>query len=143
MSEVASENLSVGLEVNIRGKTERKGTIRFVGPTKFATGEWVGVEFDAAEGKNNGTINGVEYFSCPENHGMFVRKSRVKQARQISNKQGRRIGLDSKLSKTTSVHQPTIPVPPIRIPTSESSATTGCIFLGCWICGDDSKDHSG
>ena len=48
----------------------------------FARGEWVGVELDKTVGKNNGSVNGVEYFVCAPNAGVFVRPQRVKRIRK-------------------------------------------------------------
>lgn len=45
------------------------GTLRFCGSTEFAGGHWAGVELDDAEGKNNGSVAGVQYFTCPPRHG--------------------------------------------------------------------------
>ena len=42
----------------------RKGFVRFVGPTEFAPGIWVGVELEEPRGKNNGTVDGKKYFNC-------------------------------------------------------------------------------
>ena len=33
-----------------------------------------GVELDEPHGKNDGSVQGVSYFRCPSNHGIFVRK---------------------------------------------------------------------
>lgn len=52
--------------------------IKFIGPTEFATGEWIGVELDLAEGKNNGTVNSVRYWDGGERHGLFVKKAQVR-----------------------------------------------------------------
>ncbi|KAK3387702.1 dynein associated protein-domain-containing protein [Podospora didyma] len=55
----------------------RNATIRFVGPTDFAQGDWVGVELDDQSGKNDGSVQGDRYFDCPMGYGMFVRPSTV------------------------------------------------------------------
>lgn len=43
----------------------------------IAQGEWVGVELDEPLGKNSGTIKGVAYFECQNNHGVMVRPCEV------------------------------------------------------------------
>jgi hypothetical protein len=53
------------------------GVVRFTGLTKFAPGTWVGVELDLPEGRNNGSLNGMQYFDCKFNHGLFVRPDAV------------------------------------------------------------------
>lgn len=55
-----------------------RGIVRFCGVASFAPGKWVGIELGKAVGKNDGTINGVAYFHCKPNHGVFVRPSQVK-----------------------------------------------------------------
>ena len=41
-------------------------------------GKWIGVILDEPKGKNNGTVQGKTYFTCEDNHGIFVRQSQVK-----------------------------------------------------------------
>ncbi|KAG4092220.1 hypothetical protein H8356DRAFT_856266, partial [Neocallimastix lanati (nom. inval.)] len=66
--------------------TNQKGTVRYVGETKFKTGIWVGVELDKrGVGKNNGTVMGVTYFKCPPLTGIFIPISAVEK---LSNDQG-------------------------------------------------------
>ncbi|KAI9987624.1 hypothetical protein PInf_023668 [Phytophthora infestans] len=56
----------------------KSGVVRFIGETEFASGEWVGIELERPEGKNNGELNGRVYFTCAPNHGVFVKKSMVR-----------------------------------------------------------------
>lgn len=55
-----------------------RGVVRFSGTTSFSAGKWVGIELDKSEGKNDGTIQGITYFNCKPNYGVFVRPSQVK-----------------------------------------------------------------
>jgi tubulin-folding cofactor B len=48
-----------------------------LGSTSFQPGIWIGIEYDEPLGKNNGTVQGVEYFKCRPNHGAFVRPTKV------------------------------------------------------------------
>jgi len=59
----------VGDHVDVNGQ---HAIVRFVGPTEFREGEWIGVELGMPIGKNNGTVFGVTYFSCKDRYGMFV-----------------------------------------------------------------------
>ena len=72
----------VGQRVGIKGKS-LQGVIRWMGTAEFAEGNWIGVELDKPEGKNNGTVKdpktGKEksYFECPDKHGMMVRAAQL------------------------------------------------------------------
>ncbi|KAH6911162.1 dynactin [Coprinopsis sp. MPI-PUGE-AT-0042] len=55
-----------------------RGVVRFVGATSFQVGKWVGIELDEANGKNDGSVQGIPYFTCEPNHGVFVRPSQIK-----------------------------------------------------------------
>lgn len=59
-------------------------TVRFIGTTDFAPGVWVGVELASADGKHDGSVQGVRYFTCPNKHGMFVREAMVTASRTPS-----------------------------------------------------------
>lgn len=74
--------LEVGERVIVAGR--RKGTIRFSGETQFATGWWYGIELDAPDGKNDGSVQDVRYFTCKINHGVFAPQSRVTKMMAIS-----------------------------------------------------------
>jgi dynactin 1 len=55
-----------------------RGVIRFSGATSFSTGKWIGIELYQPNGKNDGSVNGITYFSCKPNFGVFVRPSLIK-----------------------------------------------------------------
>lgn len=55
----------------------RQGTIRFIGTTHFAVGDWIGVELNDATGKNDGAVQGERYFDCDPGHGMFIRPTAI------------------------------------------------------------------
>eukprot|EP00415_Alexandrium_ostenfeldii_P004193 UN4193 len=59
---------NIGQKVTWNGKS---GIVRYVGPTAFATGEWIGVELDTEEGMHNGFVLGDRYFSCGERRGIL------------------------------------------------------------------------
>ncbi|KAL4641667.1 dynactin subunit 1-like isoform X3 [Arapaima gigas] len=75
-SEGGGKPVKVGSLVEVIGKGHR-GTVAYVGATLFATGKWVGVILDEPKGKNDGTVQGKRYFTCEENHGIFVRQSQI------------------------------------------------------------------
>lgn len=43
------------------------GTVRYMGFTEFAPGEWVGVELDDPRGKNDGSVAGTRYSQKKKN----------------------------------------------------------------------------
>uniref|UniRef100_A0AAX7UKT7 Kinesin family member 13Bb n=1 Tax=Astatotilapia calliptera TaxID=8154 RepID=A0AAX7UKT7_ASTCA len=55
----------------------KSGTVRYLGPTDFAEGTWVGVELEVPAGKNDGSVAGKHYFHCNPGYGVLVRPDRV------------------------------------------------------------------
>ena len=49
-----------------------------LGKTEFGLGYWVGIELDEPVGKNNGSVQGVDYFQCRDKFGIFLRPDVVK-----------------------------------------------------------------
>lgn len=69
--------LQLGDRVLVVG--QRIGTVRFFGTTNFAPGCWYGIELEKPHGKNDGSVGGVQYFSCSPRHGIFAPPSRVQR----------------------------------------------------------------
>jgi len=57
----------------------RTGTVKFFGTTHFAPGYWYGIELEKPHGKNDGSVGGVQYFSCSPRYGIFAPPSRVQR----------------------------------------------------------------
>lgn len=79
-------SLEVGQRVSVREDT---GTIKYYGTTSFSAGQWVGIQLDLPSGKNNGSVQGIEYFTCDkagdnELYGLFVRPGVVKPMDMVS-----------------------------------------------------------
>ncbi|XP_073412451.1 CAP-Gly domain-containing linker protein 4 isoform X1 [Dendrobates tinctorius] len=73
-----SSGLKLGDRVLIAG--QKVGTLRYCGPTQFAMGQWAGIEMADADGKNDGSVSGVQYFKCLPKHGIFAPLSKVRRA---------------------------------------------------------------
>ncbi|GLV32318.1 Cytoplasmic linker protein 190 [Carabus blaptoides fortunei] len=58
----------------------KAGTLRYVGPTDFAKGEWCGVELNDPLGKNDGSIEGTRYFTCLPKFGLFAPLAKVSKS---------------------------------------------------------------
>ncbi|XP_071327238.1 CAP-Gly domain-containing linker protein 4 isoform X7 [Trachinotus anak] len=79
----ASSSVCEGSEVRLGERVlvvgQRTGVVQFYGTTSFAPGLWLGIELDKPSGKNDGSVGGVRYFSCPPKHGVFAPPSRVQR----------------------------------------------------------------
>ncbi|KAL3641492.1 hypothetical protein CASFOL_016460 [Castilleja foliolosa] len=66
--------LRVGQRVHFIGQPQRIGTVKYVGPVKGFSGDWIGVDWDDGEGKHDGSHNGASYFTARgPNTASFVR----------------------------------------------------------------------
>lgn len=72
-------NVKLGDTVELLGAQAGKvGVVQFIGETKFASGKWLGIVLPTASGKNDGSVQGVKYFNCKPEHGLFVKPTMVK-----------------------------------------------------------------
>ncbi|VDK80703.1 unnamed protein product [Litomosoides sigmodontis] len=62
----------------------RMGNIVYIGPARFAPGEWIGIVLDQPLGKNDGSVDGHRYFSCEPNHGLFCKASKLERVQSPS-----------------------------------------------------------
>ena len=72
--------IKVGARCEMQLKTcgKQRGTVRFVGETKFKENQlWIGVELDEPFGKNDGSVEGDKYFSCAPKYGVFAKPETV------------------------------------------------------------------
>ncbi|XP_028352450.1 CAP-Gly domain-containing linker protein 4-like [Physeter macrocephalus] len=65
-----SVRLHEGSQVLLTSSNEM-GTVRYLGPTDFASGIWLGLELRSAKGKNDGAVGDKRYFTCRPNHGVL------------------------------------------------------------------------
>lgn len=63
--------LEIGDKLEI--SAHREGILKFIGQTDFSKGTIFGIELqNGSLGDNSGKIDGVRYFSCRENRGVFI-----------------------------------------------------------------------
>ena len=64
--------------LQFKSDVHHEGVVKFLGAVHYAKGDdWVGVALDDADGKNDGTIKGQQYFECAPKHGVMVREADV------------------------------------------------------------------
>lgn len=59
-------------QVTVKGCPTRRGMVMYNGPLEGKSGIFIGVKYDEPLGKNDGSVQGHRYFTCPPNYGGFV-----------------------------------------------------------------------
>jgi serine/threonine protein kinase len=80
---VASSSTFTALDIGLRVTVENydcDATLRYIGVHPITSKPRCGVELDAAIGKNNGTVKGIEYFVCRPEHGVLCAPGKVRRA---------------------------------------------------------------
>ena len=98
-------SITLGCQVNFPiANRITSGTVRFIGPTKFSSGLWCGIELKKPEGRNNGTVKSVKYFSCKFNYGIFIQADKVTVTEDDSNTASKFPSAKKKGRKSVSLH---------------------------------------
>eukprot|EP00929_Paragymnodinium_shiwhaense_P091172 TRINITY_DN51204_c0_g1_i1.p1 TRINITY_DN51204_c0_g1~~TRINITY_DN51204_c0_g1_i1.p1 ORF type:complete len:1580 (+),score=438.80 TRINITY_DN51204_c0_g1_i1:194-4933(+) len=108
------------------GGMQTIGTVQHVGPLENAQGDWIGIHLDEPLGKNDGSVKGVRYFSCPSPHGVFCRPNRVhklteeqakEQAKKLARTSSGKMRAERSDSDESEEHQDpsTVDIPKIEI----------------------------
>ncbi|XP_072380104.1 uncharacterized protein toc isoform X2 [Diabrotica undecimpunctata] len=71
-SEITAKNIGNRVRVG-----DKEGILRFVGEVKFSKGVWCGIELSTSAGKNDGFVNGIRYFACPDRRGLMAPLAKV------------------------------------------------------------------
>jgi len=75
------ENIKIGdrceVEPQSGGDLKRRGEVLYIGLVDGTEGYWIGVRLDEPLGKNDGSIKGKRYFTCPEKYGSIVRADKI------------------------------------------------------------------
>jgi dynactin 1 len=74
---MAAAHLDVKIGQTVETKDGKHGIVRYSGPLEIAQGSWLGLELPDQTGKNDGSVQGTRYFSCPQGYGIFIRKETV------------------------------------------------------------------
>lgn len=78
-AQIEQNGIKVGARCVVGEDSQRRGTVRFIGPIDDLPGGglWVGVQYDEPVGKNDGSVAGKRHFDAGNNRGGFIRPERV------------------------------------------------------------------
>jgi len=70
------DGVSKGDFVELAGS--RRAIVQYIGPLQNKKNDtWFGCELEFPRGKNDGSLEGVEYFQCRPNFGVFVKRAKI------------------------------------------------------------------
>lgn len=109
--------------------TKMVGTLRFIGETDFAKGEWAGIELEEKLGKNDGSVADKRYFDCQALYGIFVQASKVQD---FEEKKSRLPAYSSRslVGSNSNVARGTQTLSSIKIPGSDESPSINSMASG-------------
>ncbi|KAJ7065928.1 dynein associated protein-domain-containing protein [Mycena belliarum] len=101
-----------------------RGVVRFSGATSFMAGKWIGIELYEPNGKNDGSVAGVSYFTCKAGYGIFVRASQIKAAFGSENDRPPPATVRPALGhqRTSSLRANSIRAPSVSLPSPRSAS---------------------
>ncbi|KAF9458432.1 hypothetical protein BDZ94DRAFT_1292002 [Collybia nuda] len=140
------KNFEVGDNVRIES-LGYEGTLRYIGEIEGKLGLWAGVELSrgfSGKGKNNGTVNGRQYFTCPENCGVFVATIKLspptvgvgttQRPASVASMRGGRItpGMSGRITPSTpfTIYTPRVAAPTGRVTPSTSGRPISSLSSG-------------
>jgi hypothetical protein len=96
-SDASAIHVGDKVEVERCGKVEIAyvaciGAVHFA-KTTTSNNNFLGLILENPTGKNNGTVQGREYFKCKSNYGVFVRSSTVRKQMQLVDNGDKKVGL--------------------------------------------------
>ena len=91
-------NIGDRVWISFNSQEDKLGTLAFMGEVRGRP-NFAGIILDEPTGKNNGTLDGTKYFTCPDNHGIFANLDRIFPSNE---KSFPNVSLNLQSSKTTS-----------------------------------------
>lgn len=124
---MTGQEISPGSVINLTDG--RQATVRFIGTTHFAVGDWIGVELNEATGKNDGQVQGERYFNCEPGFGMFIRPTAVAAVLEQPTRESKQsarpapAGVASRQSGITAATRKSGPLPATTVRRQSTNAT--------------------
>lgn len=67
-------DFKINQRVHWTGDYRRIGTVKYIGQVQGYSGDWIGIDWDNRDGKHDGSVNGVRYFTAQfPNSASFAR----------------------------------------------------------------------